>query len=285
MIFLISRQECELAELNITILPNVKYELTKIENKYYTFLFDGEPVCVNLFKILNNAAHKHILKVNFNGNVYLFFNFLPTQPINVLDVQIDNLCFNLVISNNLIINVNGNTILNEPCRDVTFSHFEKFKGYTFLFFNGKRKYYVLLKQGELICNGYYDEINKTESEIYVLTKLFDALNHGRVCHIKDDYENYLVYLDENELKLKPEMNFLIFLDCLKAKNYKYCNNLLAENLKQQTPEDIAKFFNEFDYFYPESENTALCFKKNALVGIYKFELENNLISNIVVLAG
>jgi hypothetical protein len=73
------------------------------------------------------------------------------------------------------------------------------------------------------------------------------------------------------------------VDCLLAGNYKYCNHLLSENLKQDKAENIKEFFCKFDFAFLLEENTFAMMKKNTLAGIYKFEVDNLEISNIVEL--
>ncbi len=282
MIFLISRQKCEIVELNLCLLPDVKYKLSELENRFYTFFTFNAPTYINLHSVLAGKQHKNAVKVSYNGNDYIFLFFNEAANFNFYGAKINNKCYNICVFNNLTITEDGQTLLNTPCANISFSHYKTFNNFIILFFTGQRNYFVLIKDDKVLAHDYYDEINVDKNEIYLMTRLNDALNHGRVHHLTEEWESYLSYLDENELKLKDEMCFLTFLDCLKAQNYKYCNNLLTENLKQKNAPDIAKFFNEFDYFYPE-QNLAFCFKKNALVGIYKFEVENGLIANIVLM--
>ena len=75
-------------------------------------------------------------------------------------------------------------------------------------------------------------------------------------------ENYLVYLDNYDLNLKEKFLPFVFLDCVLAGNFKYCNNLLCEDVKQEKDEDIKEFFPQFDWFYPLEDKTFALIKKN-----------------------
>ena len=75
----------------------------------------------------------------------------------------------------------------------------------------------------------------------------------------------------------------MFLDCVKAGNLKYANQLLTEELKQKDVNNIKNFFPEFDCYTCISQNEFFVFKKNTLAGIYKFEIINLEISNITQL--
>jgi hypothetical protein len=94
-------------------------------------------------------------------------------------------------------------------------------------------------------------------------------------------EEYLVYLDDEKLNLKEEFVSFVFLDCVKAKNFKYANELLCDNLKLENEKEIEKFFPEFDYFYPAQKNSFILINKNTLAGIFEFNIHNNLILNII----
>ena len=82
--------------------------------------------------------------------------------------------------------------------------------------------------------------------------------------------------------LKEQFVSCVFLDCLKAGNYNYCNNLLGESLKQESVTNIKNFFCEFDFVYPLEENVFALIQKNTLSGIYKFEVLNSKIENIII---
>ena len=90
---------------------------------------------------------------------------------------------------------------------------------------------------------------------------------------------YAFYLDDEEMNLKQSFVSLVFLDCVKAKNFSYCNRLLSEELKMKNVENIKEFFEAFDWFYPINEKTVVLINKNTLAGIYEFECKDNLIFN------
>ena len=129
---------------------------------------------------------------------------------------------------------------------------------------------------------YYDECNEGENEKIFMCKIGDILNHGLVFSLKGkETENYLVYLDNEELNLKNEFLPFVFLDCLKVGNYKYCNNLLCEEMKIENEKEIKDFFPQFDFYYPINNKQFILINKNTLTGIYDFEIENNKIVNIM----
>ena len=168
--------------------------------------------------------------------------------------------------------------------DISYSHFEHDGEFLLIYFEGKRNFIVVIYKNQLKCASFYDECNINKSEKLFLCKLKDCLNHGRVFKIANNYfEEYLVYLDEFELNLKHRFVVAVFLDCLLAKNFKYCNNLLCEDIKQKESKNIELFFPSFDYYFEADENVYILIKKNALAGIYKFEINNLTITNIIQL--
>lgn len=186
------------------------------------------------------------------------------------------------IFNNLIIAIDGETIVNERVTGIKYSHYEIKNQMCLIYFCGERNYVVVLNGSNIEFASFYDEVNIKNDEIYFMCKLHDSLNHGRVFHINNKkVENYLVYLDDFDLNLKPDFVGCVFLDCVLAGNLKYANNLLCVDLKQKEAVNIPKFFNEFDDYIVVDKNNFILLKKNTLAGIYSFELKDCEIANII----
>ena len=181
----------------------------------------------------------------------------------------------------LFISIDGVLICEEIVDNLIYSHFEIERDMCLIFFKGERNYLVVIKDDEVKFSNYYDECNISEKEKLFMCKLGDILNHGLVLSVKEnDAETYLVYLDDEEMNLKQEFLPFVFLDCVKAGNYKYCNNLLCDEMKVENENEIKDFFSKFDFYYPLSKNSFALINKNTLAGIYAFEIENNKIVNI-----
>ena len=187
----------------------------------------------------------------------------------------------LSMSDKIVLSCCGDVIFEREVEQLNYSHFEVINGFCLIYFSGKRDFVIVLKDKEIIFSDYYDEYNVNENERLFMVRLFDSLNHGKVLRIDGkDFETYLVYLDDNDLELKRDFVSHVFLDCVKAGNLKYANNLLCDNLKMEQVNLIQKFFPDFDYFYPIGQNEFVLTNKKALAGIFEFELINDKISNI-----
>ena len=117
-----------------------------------------------------------------------------------------------------------------------------------------------------------------------MCKKTDSLNHGEVVRVEHNkYEKYLVYLDNEDLCLKDEFIPMVFLDCVLAKNLKYCNDLLDINLKMENETQIEKFFPTFTKFVPISSKEIILINKNTLAGIFEFSIKDSRINNIILL--
>ena len=140
---------------------------------------------------------------------------------------------------------------------------------------------VAIKETEVEYVGYIDECNIKDDEKYFMEKQCDSLNHGKVFHVaKGVCENYLVYLDDNELCLKDEFLPIVFLDCVKVKNFNYARKLTSLTFKDNS---AFSFFPEYDFFYPLSKNRVVLINKNTLAGICEFEIKFSKIENIIML--
>ncbi len=281
MNYLIPTFDCVVFDGSFTELKeDVKYEVHMCENCGIVFSKNNSSFFVLDFSSLD----KNILKVNDRKDVYYFIfkqnknDFFTTK----FTFKSSDIFINL--SSNLKITVNDVLICEEDVENLNFSHYEIFKDLCLIYFEGDRNFVVVLKERELIVATYYDEFNESENEKIFMTKLNDSLNHGKVFQIKDNkLEEYLVYLDEEDLNLKSEFTPFVFLDCVKAKNFTYANQMLNENLKLKDEKEIKNFFPKFNCFYPINKNRFVLINKNTLAGIYEFNIENDLISNIILL--
>lgn len=280
MNYVISTYKCRLvSEQTFTILPNVPY---LIENAtILTILgFNGElPVVLDLQQTANQGQI-NVSYINYKGNNYFYIDKACFSESKTIKINFKNKDYLITISSKLFVYVDGEVILDKKVENITYSHYQEFKNHLVVFFEDKAKFALIIKDGNVKCADFYDEINIDDNELYLMKRLHDSLNHGKVyCVNNEGYSDYLIYLDDNELNLKPELTAPVFLDLLKAGNFSYCNHLLAENLRPKESKDIAKFFPEFDMFLEVEDNVFCLIKNNTQAGIVKFEIDN-LITNI-----
>jgi len=228
-----------------------------------------------------NNSNDNVLKVKCGEDLFYFLFNTNYRCGEVVEVNFKNKRFIISTSGRLKITENGVWVCDLNVDNVCYSHFEVFENVLILYFSGERDFVVAIKETELEYSGYIDECNIKVDEKYFLEKQYDSLNHGRVFHVaKGVCEKYLVYLDDNELCLKDEFLPVVFLDCVKVKNFGYARGLT--NLKFK--DDIAfSFFPEYDFFYPASQNKVILINKNTLAGIFEFEIKNSKIENIIQL--
>ena len=279
MNYLISKFDCVLfSKQAFPIVSNVKYNIVEMCEECGIVISNDRtiPHVLDL-----NSFNENILKVEFKNDNYYFmfankYNAFSTTKFNYKSNEVV-----ISLSNKIIITVSGELICEENVDNLSFSHYEFIDDFCLIYFTGLRNYITVLKDKEVCFSGYYDECNVGDKERYFMFRSNDFLNHGRVLQIKNnEYLSYLVYLDDEELNLKDEFVPFVFLDCLKAGNLKYCNQLLSDELKLEDEKDICNFFTEFDYYYPITSTEFILINKNTLAGIFKFDIENNLISNI-----
>lgn len=279
MNYLLTRFNCCVKDnVDFNLIKDVKYCLN-LENKSYLLFSDnGFPMCVNFF---NN---KNVLKVETKKNCYYILNnSFYTQPC-IVKIKYLNFEIFVMLFNKLTITINGESVLDLYIEDLTYSTYEEYNKFLIIYFSGKRNYVVVIQNDKLVYSNYYDECNLNDKEKIFMCKCNDILNHGKVFKLYDgNFEEYLVYLDNYDLNLNSRFIGYVFLDCLIAKNYKYCNNLLSKDIKQNNAEQIKDFFPEFDYYIEDEINEFILINKNTLAGIYKFEIDNLSIVNIIQL--
>lgn len=277
MKYLIPMFDCTLlGEGEKTLYSSLKYKIQTTENFY---IYNGGRI-----KRIDLKSKQDASEIKLNGKQY--YILLNNQETNCFftSFKYQNKIITISCCKELVVCIEGKIILENKIVDITYSHFEVVDNVCYIYFKGKRNFVVIIKDEKVEFANFYDEYNCQDKEKYFMCKLFDSLNHGKVVHvIEGKIEQYIVYLDDEELNLKSQFVDFVFLDCVKVGNYNYCNNLLNEKIKLSNSEEFKNFFPEFTEFYLLEEHTFALMKKNTLAGIYKFEIENCEICNIILL--
>lgn len=281
MRYIIPLFDCVLCEeKNIVLNKNVQYVCEFVDNK--NFIVIGKNNEIPFSFNMCDYSSTNVEKVIFKSNEFYFLSSKQSSSQGMFQFKYQNKQVCIALFNNLIISVDGESVLNKQVENISYSHFEIKNQLCFIYFTGKRNYVVVLSGNDVKIATYYDEININDNEYFYMCKLQDSLNHGKVFHIKEKtFEEYLVYLDDNDLMLKQNFVGCIFFDCILAGNLNYANNLLSEDLKQKDVNSISKFFPKFDYYFPINEREFILLKKNTLAGIYSFEINDCIITNII----
>lgn len=276
MKYLIPMFDCYVFQNELIFLKaKTKYKMIEADS-FILFSNSSNPILFDIRNLSNN-----IIAVENKQNTFYFIFPIDFKENFTTSIKCFSSEFQINLSSWLRITKNGELLCEEKVENLSYSHFELIGNFCLIYFVGERNFLVILNKDEICCATYYDECNITEKEKCFMCKLNDSLNHGNVFKIEDGkFETYLVYLDDNELNLKSDFVAFVFLDCVIAGNFKYCNNLLCDSLKMENEKDIEKFFPNADYFYPIEENVFVLFKKNTLAGIFEFEIVNSQIYNI-----
>ncbi len=285
MVYLFSSYHCVISgKCKVEIFPFVKYEVTGVENEIsvVTPFCENGSFAVNFYDLLNKCVKcKNVQVATVGNDRYIFILKTPspcTQCINFLWGK-KNVC--VTVADEVCVVVDGEVWGSFACTSVEYDCFEIVGDNCLIYFAGKRKFLCVLGQSKVEWANYYDEQNLNETEKYFMGKQFDFLAHGKVCHIKDNtVETYSAYTDNSDLNLCEEFVPFVFLDCVIASNFSYCKNLLCDDLKNDDIDYVA-YFGQIDFYLCLSYNVFAAFKKNTLTGIYKFEVDTNVVTNIV----
>ncbi len=282
MKYLISKFHCVVyGEEKYELFPNVKYTVERCDNEPILVVgFNSEiPFAINLN---DECIKQQVTKVCRGRDTYYFLNAQYCMPTSISNFKYANQQINVSVSTELIINVDGETILSKKVTNITYSHYEVIGDNCIIYFEGIRKFVCIIKEKQVLFSNYYDEINVDGEDRYFMHRCCDSLDHGIVCAIQDKkVDNYPIYLDDNELNMKEKFTCSVFLDCVRAGNLKYCKSLLDDDLSIQDEKKIKDFFPIFDDFYLLNENEAVLFEKDTLAGICEFEVKNSKIINII----
>ncbi|MBE5741126.1 MAG: hypothetical protein E7351_01150 [Clostridiales bacterium] len=278
MNYLISKFACSIYadEVYEKIYPYVKYEISG-RLSHALVMGGGLPFSFDC------DVQKNVLKIEYKQDIYYFLFPYNVDSTRVVKISHSGKEILFSLSDKILLTISGDIVVDKYVDGVEYSHHEIQGKLCLIYFVGKRNFIIILEDDKLKYADYYDEYNESGEEKYFMTRLYDALNHGRVLHIKDKkYDDYLVYLDDEDMCLRDEFVGCVFLDCVRAKNFKYAKELLHENIKLDKAEDIGLFFPEFCEMYPVSESEFFLINKNALAGICIFDIQNKLIHNITI---
>ena len=277
MNYLLTRFECVI----------FNHEMLKLEKnvKYVLGDYDGFLVCgingESPFYFSLELNQKNVLKIQRNNNRYFIINSIDYGVKKCFNMTFQKYNVSISYGDYLEIVIDGNIKYSKYAPGIDYVGYEDVGDMRLIHFGGKRNFLLVIEKDNVVAGDFYDECNISNEEKFFMCRCNDSLNHGKVIHIIDKkVDNYLVYLDDNDLCLKDKFVAHVFLDCIVAGNFKYCNNLLSKELKQEAAEDIKNFFPNFDWFYPIEENCFILTNKNTLAGIYKFDIKDNLIENI-----
>lgn len=271
MNYFIPKFDGYLLNSNFNFHKNAVYQLnfTSSDN---IIVANNNLVIFNPTNLSNN-----FLKVKLKSDCFYFAFPTNQNTPYFLNLKHKNRNVQICLTGSLQVFIDDVCICEHFVDNLKFSHTENINDCLLIYFTGKRNFIVII-QGEKAYCTYFDEINKTDSESYIMCKCFDSLNHGKVYHIANQkVENYLVYLDNEDLNLKPEFLVAVFLDCVMVKNSSYLSNLLQD---KQNAKQVIEFLPEFDDYFLHN-NSAILIKNKELAGAFEFEINSNKISNIL----
>ena len=256
-----------------------------------------------------NSSSNFLEITDFNDNVF---------EVKVLPMQI-NLCYkkqfvkSLKASENIIINIfdDGlynleiitknkvyNYTLSEKITDINCEYFLE-NNTEFLYITGKTflKQEFLLVLSNFFCNLelFADLIECSHNKITTLSKQNDIAKHGIVSVYvldKNEFklkEEYTVFLDKTPyLTIDPKIIPWAFAECLNIGDLKLARKYLSEELNiMLDDEHLKNFFGDYEEIkwncYKNMANTLCFIYKEHKTKTYKFEIDKNKITNIILL--
>lgn len=257
----------------VNLMPNVPYEICGVEGA--ELFYNNKPA------MLVNFSAPNVIKLTHAGENYFLLNLKDENTFCFNHFMLGNVSVDITLTSTLVVCMDGAVVASVEVEGLTYLGYEQVQKHLVIYFEGKRKFCVIVKDKQLKWADYYDEIN-TGEEFYLLKRLKDQINHGRVAKIAGgQFSSYLVYLDNLELNLQPQFTPLIFLDLFKAGNYKYCNNLLCADLQQTDPKTLKDFLPAFTQFFPFDFNCFALINHRTPVALVTFELADK-ITNIII---
>ena len=209
------------------------------------------------------ALFKHIFAINKStvklvevGDLYIYFNNTYYGRIQVRD--------------------------NNP----TFEKISKHgKDYGIIKFD-KTKHMIFFSETEILYCGKYLDYEILNQYIQIYEHVPNVFNIGKLFKYNFDTEETGVICvnDRGILFTEQNKDFMLeyFMEALKCERYRYAYDKLSYELRADISIDALKlYFKRFDaYKYIDKTNTYITFYNGKVSGVYRFEINQNLIDNI-----
>lgn len=150
----------------------------------------------------------------------------------------------------------------------------------------KHKYLIFFNESEILYCGKYLDYEIVNSYIQIYEHLPNMFNIGKLVKYFFTTNEFSVRCVNDRKVLFDEKNADFKLECfmeaLKCGRYKYAYNQLSYELRADISLDmLIQYFKSFDeYKYIDKANTYITFNNHKIVGVYKFEINQNVIENI-----
>lgn len=285
MNYLIVKKDCVFLENKLILYSGAKYILEEIDNKEHLLISkdSGEVFCLNFYEVIyKNKKYSFVENLKVDKDNYIVVSLSKDYLTHNFQLEVFKKNLSVFITDKISINFNNEILNIEKENNVLFSCIEYFGKIAIVFFEGERNFAIVIKEDEILFSNYYDEINIGKENCTLMSKHKDSLNHGTVVNIeKDQFESYLVYLDNYDLNLKSQFCICVFLDCILSGNFVYIKNLLNENLKNEQ-DSLKEFLVDIKEFYPIEPTKSFVIKKDARLDILEFDIDNLQIQNIFI---
>jgi len=151
---------------------------------------------------------------------------------------------------------------------------------------GVTRFLILFDSEKIIYCGQYIDYENLKECFQIYTHIPNIFKTGQL--IKYDFNNlrleYKTVLDcDVDYKYASVgFNIIYFIEAIKSGRFKYAYNKLSYELKSEiTLDTLKKYFKPFNkYVFLNKTQSYITINNNKIVGIYHFELEDNLINNI-----
>lgn len=236
--------------------------------------------------ILHQQAHEQINFHQLNNNMMLC-EIKPFVGVEgAIRYKVDEGCVKLIQRKNntyIYFNEKYYGCIGQKC-DIKFEKFDNGKCGV-LYLTGEKKYIIIFNQSLLLCEQFVDnEVLKDCIQLY--THQPNIFNIGNLIkyEFKDSKLSIKSVCDRGieHKQVNSEFSIIYFLEAIKCKRYKYAYNKLSYELKSEiTKQTLQDYFGEIDNFkYLSNEDAYITFKHNKIMGVYHFNIKDNMIDNI-----
>lgn len=266
------------------------FQLNIADENVFIYPLSNAGIMIVNRQILQAKQHSQINFYQLNNNAILceIKPFVTNQ--NIRHYIVDNAHIKLVCNLNKIYIFYNNEFHGSVDGEDNNIKYEKIiknkHEYGIIEIFGPNKTLIIFNSEKIIYCGQYIDYENLKEYFQIYAHVPNVFKTGQL--IKYDFNNlsleYKTVLDcgVDYKHSSNGFNVIYFIEAIKSGRFKYAYNKLSYGLKSEiTVDTLRKYFKPFDkYLFLNKTQSYITINNNKIVGIYHFELKDDLINNI-----
>lgn len=270
-----------------------KLDIMSQDDFYITFLPNNKEYLPYAMSIKDSTLPSFIQKIPYNKNHFdIIFNPSPTActttGFQILNKKYNNCIFSINVSHHSFINISSSTYKYSSFADkIASASFKSIKEIIIIdgFIDENHRYLLIFntRSKKVVLEGIFQQIEQSISTIKALKQPTSLLKYGIIYEfdIKNNkLSQYSVHIDTKNIECSSEIIPLLFLECIKYKDFNRAKTFLFDNNVSKL--HLENFFGEINEIYFNGYTTDINYTilSNNIYKNFTFNVIDNKILDI-----